>query len=146
MARALATGATVVAWAKENHVHERTAYRWAADRAVIDEVEAIRRAALEQAIGRLSGNANGAAEQINRLAKEAAGESVRLQASRAVLAELLTVSSYSALERRMGEIERRLAADSASPVAETGPDPAGPFGSATGDGPVGEEDGSCPAS
>jgi hypothetical protein len=147
MARALATGATVVGWAKENHIRERTAYRWASSREVIDEVKAIRRAALEQAIGRLSGNANDAAEQINRLAKEAASESVRLGAARAVLAELMTVSSYAALGRRMAEIERRLTAGSAAPVAGTGPDSAGPFGLATtGDGPVGEEDGSCPAS
>src|SRR5262249_24784260 len=98
LARALATGATVVAWAKEKTARTPPASRGAGSRPALDEVEPTRRAALEHAIGRLSGNANDAAEQINRLAKEAASESVRLQASRAVLAELLTVSSHAALE------------------------------------------------
>jgi hypothetical protein len=142
---ALAAGATVVEWAEQNHVSERTAYRWAGSRGVIDEVKAIRGAALHRAIGRLSGHAGNAAEQINRLAGEAVSESVRLGASRAVLAELMTVSSDAALERRMAEIERRLADGPPSSVAGPGPDPAGPFGSAADDGPLGEEEGSCPA-
>jgi hypothetical protein len=110
LARALAKGSTVTDWAQINQVPDRTAYRWAGCRAVRDEVEAIRRDALDLAIGRLSEKATSAAEQIARLAEAAVSEAVRLQASRAVLAELMTVSSYAALEHRLAEIERRLKA------------------------------------
>jgi hypothetical protein len=109
LARALATGGTVAAWSQANDVAERTAYTWSRSPEVLDKVEAIRRAALEQAIGRLSGQATDAAQEITRLAREAVSEAVRLQAARAVLAELMTVSNYTALERRMAEIERRIA-------------------------------------
>src|SRR5262249_44487591 len=96
LALALAGGATVSDWAEKNNVSERPASRLAASPEAPDRVEAIRRDAFEQAVGRLSGNARGAAEQINRLAREANSEAVRLQASRAVLDELMTVSSYAA--------------------------------------------------
>jgi hypothetical protein len=140
LARALAIGGTVTDWAREKNVPERTAYTWSRSPEVIDEVEAIRRDALDQAIGRLSRQVTEAAEQIILLARDAASESVRLQAARAVLAELMSVSSFAALERRMAEIERRIIAGPPSPVAGIASDLAGPFGPATGDGPVGEED------
>jgi hypothetical protein len=116
LARALAKGSTVTDWAQINQVPDRTAYRWAGCRAVRDEVEAIRRDALDLAIGRLSEKATSAAEQIARLAEAAVSEAVRLQASRAVLAELMTVSSYAGLEHRLAEIERRLKGSQVSQV------------------------------
>jgi hypothetical protein len=146
LALALAGGATIIDWAEKNNVRERTAYRWATSREVRDQVEAIRRDALEQAIGRLSGNAGGAAEQIIRLAGEAASESVRLQASRAVLDELMTVTSFAALERRMSEVERRLADMTGAPVGDPRHDAAGLSSPDAGDGRPGEEDATCPAS
>jgi hypothetical protein len=146
LALALAGGATVSDWAEKNNVSERTAYRLAASPEVRERVEAIRRDALEQAVGRLSGNAGGAAEQINRLAREANSEAVRLQASRAVLDELMTVSSYAALERRLAEVERRLAGLTRSPVGDPGHDAAGLSGLMAGDWQPGEEASSCPAS
>jgi hypothetical protein len=108
LARALATGATVTDWATANDVKPRTAYTWSCSPEVVDEVESIRRAALDQSIGRLSKNATDATDAILRLVKEARSESVRLQAARAVLSELMTLCSYTTLERRMAEIERRL--------------------------------------
>jgi hypothetical protein len=126
LALALASGGTVTAWAAANGVKERTVYTWSRSPEVVDQVEAIRRAVLEGAIGRLSQNATAATDEIARLAKEAVSESVRLQAARAVLAELMTVSNYAALERRMAEIERRLQdrsqfPDAASPQDQTSP-------------------------
>jgi hypothetical protein len=121
LALAMAGGATVVDWAAKNGVAERTAYTWARSREVIDQVEALRRDLLDRAVNRLSGQATDAAEEIARLAREATSESVRLQAARAVLSELMAVSGFAALERRMAEIERRLPGGCSS--AAGAPDP-----------------------
>ncbi len=121
LALAVAGGTTVVEWAAANGVAERTAYTWARSREVIDQVEALRRDCMDQAVNRLSRRATDAAEEIARLAREAASESVRLQAARAVLGELMAVSGFATLERRMAEIERRLRRDSSSAAGAPGP-------------------------
>jgi hypothetical protein len=108
LALAMAAGQAVPAWARDHDVPERTAYTWSRSPEVLDLVEAIRREVLDRTIGRLCDHATAAADEIARLAREAASEAVRLHAARAVLAELMTVSSYAALEGRMAELERRV--------------------------------------
>jgi hypothetical protein len=110
LALAMAGGSTVSAWAEANAVPERTAYTWSRSPEVLDQVQAIRRLAVDRAVGRLSENAIAAADAIARLAREAQSESVQLQAARAVLADLMTVSNYAALEQRLAEVERRIRA------------------------------------
>jgi hypothetical protein len=110
LALALATGRTVKAWAKQHDdVAERTAYNWARSPEVRSMVRRIRRRAIDRAIGRLSRHAAAAADRIAHLANAAQSESVQLQAARAVLADLMTVSNYAALEERLTDVERRLA-------------------------------------
>jgi hypothetical protein len=89
-------------------VPERTAQRWAEDRNVRREVDACRRRALNQAIGRLTGMARNAVDGIAHLGKGADSESVQLRAWRGVLADLMSVSKFSVLEYRMTEIEEQL--------------------------------------
>jgi hypothetical protein len=108
LALAMAGGSTVKAWADANGVADRTARTWSKSPEVLEQVEAIRREVLDRTIGRLSDNAAAAADEIARLFREASSEAVRLQAARAVLAELMVVSSYAALEGRMAEVERRV--------------------------------------
>jgi hypothetical protein len=136
LALSMAGGASVVEWAAANGVAERTAYTWSRSREVIEQVEAIRRDCLDQAVNRLSRRATDAAEEIARLAREAVSESVRLQAARAVMSELMAVSGFATLERRMAEIERRLPGASSS--AAGSPDPrqemTGPEGDTDADG------------
>jgi hypothetical protein len=108
LALALAAGSTAIGWARENDVPESTVYRWATSDEVEEAVNGIRREVWQQTIARLSQNATAAADQIAKLAQEAASESVRLAASRAVLADLMAVTDYAALERRLAKIERRL--------------------------------------
>ena len=108
LALAMAGGSTVKAWADANGVADRTARTWSKSPEVLDQVEAIRREVLHCTIGRLSDNATVAVDEIVRLVKDAASEAVRLQAARAVLAELMVVSSYATLEGRMAEVERRI--------------------------------------
>jgi hypothetical protein len=106
LALAIATGRTVKAWAKEHDVPQRTAYTWARSLEVKKRVRRIRRRAIDRAIGRLSRYASAAAQQIADLAKGAESESVKLQAARAVLADLMQVANYADLEDRITELER----------------------------------------
>jgi hypothetical protein len=108
LALAMASGRAVVDWARENHVPERTAYTWSRSRDVLDQVAAIRRAAIDGAVGQLSANALAAARAITALVEKATSEAVKLQAARAVLADLMAVSDYAALEGRLAEVERRV--------------------------------------
>jgi hypothetical protein len=118
LALAIAAGGTVKAWAKAHDVPERTAYTWARSQEVRKRVLRIRRRAIDRAVGRLSRNASAAADQVVRLAKGAESESVKLQAARAVLADLMSVSNYAVLEERLAEVERRIAdSRSAEPAA-----------------------------
>ena len=109
LAIALADGGTVSDWAAADDARLPTAYAWSASPEVVDQVDAIRRAALEQAVNRFSKNATAAYDQIVRLVTEAGSESVRLQAARAFLSELMRVCNYAALGRRLDEIESRIA-------------------------------------
>jgi hypothetical protein len=107
-AGAIAEGESIIAWAQQNGVPERTAFRWAQDPTVRREVEACRRRVVNQAIGRMTGMAMNAVDGIVTLAKEADSESVQLRAWRAILADMLSVSKFSDLEYRMAEIEEQL--------------------------------------
>jgi hypothetical protein len=109
LALAMAAGTAVPDWARDNDVHRRTAYTWSKSPEVLDQVQLIRSQVLDRTAGRLSDNATAAADKIAQLAREAASESVQLQAARAVLAELLNVSDHLALERRLDALERRVA-------------------------------------
>ena len=67
-----------------------------------------RRRALNQAIGRMVRGANKAVDGIERLAKEADSESVRLRAWRAILTDQMSMAKFSALEQRLLEAEEML--------------------------------------
>ena len=108
LALAVAEGESIAEWARQNGVPERTAQRWAQDRNVRREVDACRRRALNEAIGRMTGMARNAVDGIVTLAREADSESVQLMAWRGVLADLMSVSKFSVLEYRMTEIEEEL--------------------------------------
>jgi hypothetical protein len=108
LALAIARGESVAAWARQNEVPRRTAFRWARDTKVRLAVEAGRRYALDRAIGRMARLALKAADGIARLGEGAESESVQLRAWRAILADQMAVSKFSNLEQRMVEIEEQL--------------------------------------
>ena len=103
LALAVAEGESIAAWARQNGVPERTAQRWAQDRNVRREVDACRRRALNQAIGRLTGMAMNAVDGIANLAKGADSESVQLRAWRGVLADLMSVSKFSESVKKLSD-------------------------------------------
>jgi hypothetical protein len=108
LALALAGGSTVKAWALDSNVPERTAYSWGRSPEVRKWVRRIRRRAIDRAVGRLSRAAAKAARQIASLADSAQSEAVKLQAARAVLADLMSVTDYADHEDRIAELERRV--------------------------------------
>jgi hypothetical protein len=108
LALAIAAGRSVTAWAKEQEVPRRTAYRWTREPEVIRAVHQLRRRALDRAVGTLARRATAAALQITQLSTKAETDAVKLAASRAVLADLLTVADYADHEHRITALEDRL--------------------------------------
>jgi hypothetical protein len=108
LALAIARGESITAWARQNEVPRRSAFRWARDPKVRRAVDAWRRRSLNRAIGRMASRATKAADGIARLAESAESESVQLRAWRAILADQMAVSRFSNLEQRMVEIEEQL--------------------------------------
>jgi hypothetical protein len=107
LAVAIAEGVSVGKWASSNEVPERTAYHWAALPEVRAEVESIRRRALDEAVGRLAKHATWAVDGIVDLGDNAASESVKLSAFRAVLSDFIAVSNFAGLESRVAKLEEQ---------------------------------------
>lgn len=147
LAVVLASGGTVKEWAKAHGVPERTAHAWSQAPEVLEQVEAMRRQVVHQTVGQLCGQATAAVAEIARLMTEGNSESVRLQAARAVLADLMAVSSFAALNGRMAELER-VVREGARPSAigtAPGADPCAAIAGQATDGPSRGEDPSCRA-
>ncbi len=105
LARAIAQGGSITAWARKNNVPVRTAYRWAHDRKVREASDMWRRTTLSQAIGRMVRCSTPAVRGMERLAREADSEAVRLRAWRAILSDQMAMAKFSTLELRMTELE-----------------------------------------
>jgi hypothetical protein len=108
LALAIAEGESVNAWAQQNEVPLRTAYRRSGDPQVRGEVQEWRRYVLDLAIGRLARLSLKAIDAIAKLGAGAESESVQLRAWRAILADQMAVAKFSDLEHRMVEIEEQL--------------------------------------
>jgi hypothetical protein len=108
LAIAIARGESITAWARQNEVPERSAFRWAKDPKVTRAVEACRRRYLTQAIGRMARRASKAADKIARLSERAESEAVQLKASRAILADQMAVAKFANLEQRIAELEEQV--------------------------------------
>ncbi len=108
LALLIARGKTITAWASENEVPLRTAYRWSREPQVRGEVQEWRRYVLDLAIGRLARLSLKATDGIAKLGESAESESVQLRAWRAILADQMAVAKFSDLEYRMTEIEEQI--------------------------------------
>jgi hypothetical protein len=104
----VAQGGSIRAWAKENNVPERTAYRWSTDPDVRAKVDKCRRRCLDRAIGRLSYQVNWAVKGITALGDTATSESVRLAAYKSVFSNLMATSEFADLKDRITELEELL--------------------------------------
>jgi hypothetical protein len=108
LALAIARGQSIAAWANQNEVPRRTAFRWASDANVRREAEAWRRRVLSRAIGQMASLSLKAVAGIAKLGASAESESVRLRAWRAILADQMAVAKFSDLEQRMVEVEEQI--------------------------------------
>ena len=127
LAVAIAEGMAIAKWASSNEVPERTAYRWAAEPEVRSEIQSIRRRALDEAIGRMAQRATWAVDGIVELGENAASESVRLSARRAVMSDFIKVSNFAGIEVRVAALEEHSHARSGNADARS---TAGPWASA----------------
>jgi hypothetical protein len=110
LAVALAHGTSISAWARANGVPKQTAHRWAHEPEIRAEIAAFRRSAIDRAVGVFSRRAGWAANGICKMAGGAESEAVKLRALKAVLGELMSVSTYTGLEERMAELEQHVRA------------------------------------
>jgi hypothetical protein len=108
LAIALAHGASIASWARANAVPASTAYRWARQPAVREDVASCRRHLISRALGRMTKHTIGAADIIFKIAKQSDSDAVRLRAARALFSDLLAVSKFSDLEERLLEVEDML--------------------------------------
>jgi hypothetical protein len=114
LALVIARGGSIIAWASKNDVAERTAFYWAKEPKVREEVEEFRRQSFDRALGRMSSRATKASDGIFKLAIAADSEAVQLRAWRTMLVDQMAMAEFSSLGRRMLELEEVVKAQNAS--------------------------------
>jgi hypothetical protein len=105
LALAIAQGISIPKWAEANSVSRSTAYRWAEEPEVKACANAIRRRALDRAVGVLSRRVSWAALGIVKLAGTADSEAVKLSALRAIYSEMIAASRFGDLDDRVTDLE-----------------------------------------
>ena len=108
LAVAIGRGIQIAAWASANGVARTTAFRWAKEPDVKKAVLSYRRCVLDRAVGKMTKHSTGAVDTIHRISKEGDSDSVRLNAARAILSQMISVSKYTGLEERLTEVEESL--------------------------------------
>jgi hypothetical protein len=107
MALAIARGASISQWARDNEIPDRTAREWAKKREFKELVAEHRRRLADRVIGQLSRIATKAVRAIERLMDNSPNDTVRLNAARSILTELVNITGFSELEQRITELERQ---------------------------------------
>jgi hypothetical protein len=109
LALAIAQGVPVAAWARTHGVGRRTAFEWARQPEVRQEMQDYRRRIFDQAVGQLTKRCTNAVKTIVSLSTHAECESVRLRAARTVVSEMMKVSRYTGIEDRVTDVECKFA-------------------------------------
>jgi hypothetical protein len=105
----VASGRSVVAWAKEHEIPRRTCYRWFKTEAFKAKVAAHRLRIIDRVVGKLARHGSAAVERIAKLATTAEAEAVRLAANRTLLSELVGLSNFAELRAEIEGLKRDLA-------------------------------------
>jgi hypothetical protein len=108
LAFAVATGASVAAWADSNDVPTKTAYRWARQPAVCRRIDHIRRRIINRAIGRMTRRFAWATDQIARLAATPGTRSAQLNALRAIFYDTMKLGMYFEVRSALSELGERV--------------------------------------
>jgi hypothetical protein len=107
LAFVIARGGSIATWASKNDVSRRTAFYWAKEPKVREEVEEIRRHSFNEALGRMNSRAKKAADGIYRLAASGESESIQLRAWRSLLVDQMAIARFSTLDQRVLGLEER---------------------------------------
>ena len=105
LAKALAVGDSVAAWAEGNDVPRRTAFRWAAEAGLKARVRGLRQGLVTDAVGKLAEAATAAVETLRGLLAAGQPATVRLGAARAILSALIDVQAHAELADRVTRLE-----------------------------------------
>src|SRR5262249_28446863 len=105
LALAVAGGMSVASWARNNGVGIRTCYDWTATEEFKARVAEHRRRFADQSVGALVKLAINAVAEIAKLMSASERESIRLAAAKAILDQLVAISSHVEIEERLAALE-----------------------------------------
>jgi len=106
LAAHVAAGKTIRSAAQTMGISEATAYGFSGSDVFRDEVSRLRSDAINAAVGRLTAAASEAVDTLRSLLDAANEPSVRLNAAKAILANLGPISEHGELRQRIDAIER----------------------------------------
>jgi hypothetical protein len=102
---AVATGISVADWCKSTKTARSTASTWQEDPQFDRDVAAIRRQMLNQAVGKFTGAVNKVADEMIQLAESATSEPTKLSAQRAVMENLVQMTEFAEVKKRLDSLE-----------------------------------------
>jgi hypothetical protein len=105
LAEAIAKGVSINKWAKLHGIPPRTAYNWADRREVRSQVDAIRRRAVDKAVGKMTRRLDWATNRIIKLGNDASSEAVQLSAAKTFYTNVVCLNKYSVLDHRVAALE-----------------------------------------
>lgn len=100
-----ATGGSVASFSRSEKIPRRTCYAWTKELGYQEKVAAYRANVVDRLVGSLAGLGKAAVKEIGVLAKGAESESVRLQACRAILADLISVGQYAVSVKQFDDLK-----------------------------------------
>jgi hypothetical protein len=106
LALAVSTGGKIAPWARKNGISERCARTWCARPEFKRMVREHRRVVVDRVLGMHIRLAESAIETIGRLMKQAESETVKLQAAKGIIADLMNITNFAEIDERLSALER----------------------------------------
>jgi hypothetical protein len=110
LAMHLATGGSVAAFSLAQDIPRRTCYAWTKEPGFVEKSAAYRATIIDRLTGSLAKLGKKAVREIGVLATGAESEAVRLQACRAILADLISVGNYSVSAKQFDDLRAQVKA------------------------------------
>lgn len=107
-ALAVASGASIGRWARENKVPERTAYGWSMLPEFKTLVASNRQTIVSRAVGVLVKHSTAAARELARLVKNGESDSIRLAAARTLIDQVIALGNHAEAARVLAEMQTRI--------------------------------------
>jgi hypothetical protein len=104
---AAARGVAVSKWCRQTATAPATAAKWQSKPEFITDVQEFRGKVLDRAIGKFTGAVNSMADAMIKLAGSALSEPTRLSAQRAMMHNLIKITEFADLSRRIEVLEEK---------------------------------------